>query len=69
MPDGSELWVWQHIYEPTQSQDGWVVHYKQNDTWQQKTFPVHEKAYDFYWAKYKELKTFYNIFLRELRVK
>ena len=70
MPDKSALWVWQHIYEPTQTNDGkWTVFYKQNNKWEEKKFDVHEEAYTFYYKKMKELTNYYNTFLRELGVK
>ena len=72
MANGCELWVWQHIYEPQLVEGGkWTVHYKSqhDNAWKSETFPDHEQAHNFYYAKYKELKVYYNTFLRELGVR
>lgn len=72
MPDKSALWVFQNLYEPQLVENGkWRVHYKSQHTnkWESQTFDEHEKAFDFYYAKQKELSVFYNTFLRELGVK
>lgn len=72
MANGCELWVWQHIYEPQLVEDGkWRVHYKSqhDNAWKSETFNTHEEAYNMYYAKYRELKVYYNTFLRELGVK
>lgn len=72
MADGSALWVWQQIYEPSLTADGWTVHYRDpydNSKWNQQSFAEHEKAYDFYWKQTKTLRDYYNTFLRELGVR
>ena len=70
MADGKTLWVWQQIYEPQQSPDGWTVHYKdvRANVWKQESFAEHEKAFDFYYKQYRALESYYNVFLRELRI-
>lgn len=68
MTDGSVLYSFQNLYEPVQDGNAWVVHYKQNDKWQSETRVTREQAVVFYQKKTKELRTFYNRFLRELGV-
>ena len=71
MADKSALWVFQNIYAPTQKDGKWVVYYRNTQTnkWDEQSFDVHEKAFDFYYKKTKELTNYYNTFLRELGVK
>lgn len=72
MPDKSALWVFQRLYEPHLVEgDKWAVDYKsQHDNkWRTETFIEHEKAFDFYYAKQKELSVFYNTFLHEIGVR
>ena len=69
MADKSALWVFQNLYEPKLVENGkWVVHYKSqhDNAWKSETFNTHEEAYNMYYAKYKELKVYYNTFLREI---
>lgn len=69
MADGSVLYSFQNLYEPVQNSNSWVVHYKQNDEWKSETFISRETAVAFYQKKVRELRAFYNMFLRELGVK
>ena len=72
MADGKALWVFQSLYEPKLIDGGkWVVHYKNPRTnkWEEESFTEHEKAYDYYWHKAKELQVYYNTFLYELGMK
>ena len=71
MADGSALWVFQNIYEPTQKDGKWIVYYRNTRTnkWDEQPFEAHEKAFDFYYKKTKELEVYYNTFLRELGVR
>ena len=72
MADGSALWVWQNLYEPQLVDGGkWAVHFKSQHTnkWETQTFGEHEKAFDFYYAKMKELQVYYNTFLHEIGMK
>lgn len=68
MTDGSVLYSFQNLYEPVQDGNAWVVHYKQNK-WQSETCATRESAVAFYQKKDRELRSFYNRFLRELRAK
>lgn len=68
MADGSVLYSFQNLYSPIQNGDSWVVHYKQNDKWQSETRVTREQAVAFYQKKDRELRAFYNRFLRELGV-
>lgn len=68
MADGVTLFVFQNLYEPIQNGNAWVVHYKSNNKWEQETCTTREQAVAFYQKKTKELRSFYNRFLRELGV-
>lgn len=68
MTDGSVLYSFQNLYEPVQDGNSWVVHYKQNNKWQSETCATRESAVAFYQKKDRELRAFYNMFLRELGV-
>lgn len=69
MPDGSVLYCFQNLYEPQEENGMWVVHYKQNDKWQSEACMTRESAVAFYQKKTRELRSFYNRFLRELGAK
>ena len=66
MPEGSAMFVFQNLYEPTQKDGKWVVYFKKDKGWEEKSFDIHEDAYDFYYRKSRELANYYNVFLREL---
>ena len=69
MTDGSVLYTFQNLYSPIQNGNSWVVYYKQNDKWQSETSVTRETAVAFYQKKARELRAFYNRFLRELGAK
>lgn len=69
MADGSAVFVFQNLYEPTQKDGKWVVYFRQTKEWEEKSFDVHEDAFNFYYRKAKELKNYYNVFLRDLGLK
>ena len=71
MANGEALFVFNSIYEPTQKDGKWVVFFKNPRTnkWEEESFVEHEKAYDHYWRKTKELQVYYNTFLREIGMK
>lgn len=72
MADGSTLFVFNNLYEPKLIEDGkWKVFFKnpRTDKWEEQVFDEHEKAFDYYYKKTKELQVYYNTFLRELGMK
>ena len=69
MTNGSVLYAFQNLYEPVQNGTAWVVHYKQNNKWFSETCVTREQAVAFYQKKDRELRAFYNRFLRELGAK
>ena len=68
MANGEALFVFNSLYEPQDENGKWVVHYKQNNKWSSETCVTREQAVAFYQKKTKELRSFYNRFLRELGV-
>ena len=69
MSDGSVLYAFQNLYEPAQENNKWIVHYKWNGEWNKETCDTKEKAWDFYHKKTRELRDYYQQFLRELKVR
>lgn len=69
MTDGSVLYTFQNLYSPIQNGNSWVVYYKSNNKWEQETCVTREQAIAFYQKKARELRAFYNRFLRELGAK
>lgn len=69
MADGSVLYAFQNLYSPIQNGGSWLVYYKQNNKWSSETCATRESAVAFYQKKDRELRAFYNRFLRELGAK
>lgn len=69
MANGEALFVFNSLYEPQEENGVWIVHYKQNNKWQSETCATRESAVAFYQKKDRELRSFYNRFLRELGAK
>lgn len=69
MADSSVLYAFQNLYEPQEENGFWVVNYKQNGEWKKESRATRESAVAFYQKKDRELRAFYNRFLRELGAK